>query len=80
MIPGSEGVLFTVEAGDEGASVAAVTIDTGQVPTLVPGAQHGRYSPSGHLVHSVGGDLWAQGFDAARLETSGVAVRWSRTC
>jgi Tol biopolymer transport system component len=80
-LPGGEAVLFTLSAftyAFEDASIAAVSLKTGQTKTLVHGGYFGRYLPTGdatgHLVYIHDGVLFAVPFDPTRLELRGAAV------
>ena len=80
-LPGSEAVLFTLSLSSvdfENASIAAVSLKTGEIKILVPGAYFGRYVPTGdstgHLVYVHEGVLFGVPFDSARLELRGPAV------
>jgi serine/threonine-protein kinase len=78
-LPGGKGVLFTVlkrskKGGTaitvESARVALVSLETRQVTDLVAGS-HPQYSPTGHVVYSADGTLWAVAFDRGRLALEG---------
>ena len=78
---GNEAVLFTlsfsnVVFGD--ASIAAVSLKTGEIKILVRDAYFGRYLPTGdstgHLVYIHDGVLFGVPFDPARLELRGTPV------
>ena len=62
----------------EDASIAAVSLKTGEIKILVRGGYFGRYLPTGdaigHLVYVHEGVLFAVPFDPARLELRGTAV------
>ena len=62
----------------EDASIAAVSLKTGDTKILVRGGYFGRYLPTGdstgHLVYAHEGVLFAVPFDPARLELHGAAV------
>ncbi|MGD1096559.1 MAG: protein kinase, partial [Bryobacteraceae bacterium] len=80
-LPGSEAVLFTLSRSIvdfEDASIAAVSLKTGEIKVLVRGGYFGRYLPTsgstGHLVYVHDGVLFAVPFDPARLELRGTAV------
>jgi Tol biopolymer transport system component/predicted Ser/Thr protein kinase len=81
LLPGSEAVLFTLSASAvafEDASIAAVSLKTGESKVLVRGGYFGRYLPSGdsmgHLVYVHDGVLFGVPFDPARLELRGATV------
>ena len=80
-LPGNEAVLFTLSSSSvafEDASIAAVSLKTGEIKILVRGGYFGRYLPTGdatgHLVYVHEGVLFAVPFDPARLELRGTAV------
>jgi eukaryotic-like serine/threonine-protein kinase len=81
LLPGNSAVLFTASASMiafEDASIAAASLKTGEVKTLVRGGYFGRYLPTGgaigRLVYVHQGALFAIPFDPARLELRGAAV------
>jgi Tol biopolymer transport system component/predicted Ser/Thr protein kinase len=81
VLPGSEAVLFTVSSvvySFEDASIAAVSLKTGEIKILVRGGYFGRYLPTGdgtgHLLYVHEGVLFAVPFDPARLQLRGTAV------
>jgi len=80
-LPGGEAVLFTAAnsvIAFEDASIAAVSLKTGEIKILARGGYFGRYLPTGdttgHLVYVHDGVLFAVPFDPARLELLGTAV------
>ena len=80
-LPGSEAALFTVSTSTvafEDASIAAVSMKTGEIKILVRGGYFGRYLPTsgstGHLVYVHEGVLFGVPFDPALLELRGAAV------
>ncbi|HSD28480.1 MAG TPA: protein kinase [Vicinamibacteria bacterium] len=83
VLTGGKAVLFTVyrEPGFEGASIAALSLETGERRTLVEGGGYGRYvgaeagsrAPD-YLVWTQGGDLIGAPFDPARLQVTGPPV------
>jgi serine/threonine-protein kinase len=74
-LPGGEAVLFTTFSGPPTTGrVMALTVETGEVRTLVDVGYEAKYAPSGHLVFARQGALWAKRFDADRLETIGQEV------
>ena len=69
VLPNAKGVLFAAWSGsDETSRIAVVSLETGVITYLVTGGSNPHYSPTGHIVYSGGGTLWAVGFDADRLE------------
>ena len=80
-LPGSEAILFTLSSSSvafEDASIATVSLKTGEIKILVHGGYFGRYLPTGdatgHLVYVHEGVLFGVPFDPARLELRGAAV------
>jgi Tol biopolymer transport system component len=80
-LPGSEAVLFTLAsslAAFEDATIAAVSLKTGELKVLVRDGYFGRYLPTGnatgHLVYVHEGVLFGVPFDPKRLELRGAAV------
>jgi len=80
-LPGSEAVLFTLSSivvTQEDTSIAAVSLKTGEIKTLVRGGYFGRYLPTGnatgHLIYIHEGVLFAVPFDPSQLELRGAAV------
>ena len=80
-LPGGEAVLFTLSSllvAFEDASIAAVSLKTGEIKILVRGGYFGRYLPTGnstgHLAYVHEGVLFAVPFDPVRLELRGTAV------
>ncbi len=77
VLPGGHGVLFTVirrAFNWDSASTDALITTTGERKELVPQAVDARYLESGHLLYARDGVLFAQRFDATRVEVSGSAV------
>jgi serine/threonine protein kinase/WD40 repeat protein len=76
MLPGGQAVLFTASkttgSYDE-ANLEAVTLNTGQVTTVLKGGYFGRYT-SGYLTYLHQGVLWGVRFDTARLAVQGTPV------
>jgi serine/threonine-protein kinase len=76
VLPGGNGVLFTVAKGlgVENMEIAVLDLATGERRTLLPGGSRARYAPSGHLIYGVNGTLMAVPFDLDRLQITGNAV------
>jgi protein kinase-like protein/WD40 repeat protein len=77
LLPGGQGVLFTIRAltgGVDADEVAVLDLRTGNSKVLVRGGSHGHYVSTGHLVYAAAGTLRAVSFDLARLETRGTPV------
>jgi WD40 repeat protein len=79
MLPGGKAIIFTVSYGGiesfDDARIDAYTLDTKRRKTLIQGGFSARYSPSGHLVYSRAGDLFAVPFNAKSLEVTGPPVK-----
>jgi serine/threonine-protein kinase len=77
VLPDGEHVLYTIEHTgkpfDE-ASIAVVSLRTGEHKVVLRGGTAARYSPSGHLVYARGNRLLAVPFDLRRLEVAGEAT------
>jgi serine/threonine-protein kinase len=72
-IPDARSLLFTATSGQ--GRVGVVSLESGDVQLLMPGAALG-YVRSGHLVYvEADGSLIAQPFNAVRLDTAGPAQR-----
>ena len=75
VLPGGEAVLFSVlRTSVEDSEIAVLSLTTGEQKAVIRGGAFPRYSPTGHLVYGVQGNLWAVRFDLSRLETVGDAV------
>ncbi len=73
ILPDGEHVLFMIMSN--GASrVAVASLRTGAQKILVEDAAYPRYLPTGHLLFTRPGSLFAVTFSLARLETSGPPV------
>ncbi|MGD0437088.1 MAG: protein kinase [Bryobacteraceae bacterium] len=76
ILPGGKAILFvdyrTMDLNT--ASIEAFSFADQRRKTLVQGATFGRYLPSGHLIYTNKGTLFAIPFDVDRLETRGTAV------
>ena len=71
ILPGGQDVLFTViQDPIEESQIAVLSLDSGEQKVLIRGS-YPRYSPTGHLLYGLQGNLWAVGFDLDRLETVG---------
>ncbi len=79
-LPNGKAVIFTVGTEDspdyyEGATIQAHVYASGERKILVRGASSARYSPTGHLLYTRSGVLYAIRFDQDALETSGEPVQ-----
>ena len=73
ILPGGGAVLFTIMADPvEDSQIAVLSSDTGEQTVVVRGS-HPRYTPTGHVVYGVDGNLWAVPFDLDQLEAVGDA-------
>lgn len=75
MLPGGQGVLFTIIPSSlDDAHVAVQSFATGEIKTLLNGT-HARYVATGHLLFAWQRSLWAVAFDLDRLELAGEPER-----
>ena len=75
ILPGGDAVLFTVVANPiEESEIAVLSLATGERKVIIRGGYYPKYSPTGHLLYGVEGNLWAVGFDPSRLEAVGDPV------
>ena len=75
ILPGGDSVLFTIGSGSlETSQIAVLSLATLEYEVVLSGGAFPRYSPTGHLLYGVQGNLWAVGFDVDRLETVGDPV------
>ena len=80
ILPGGDGVLFTLVAGPGGpnqwdeSKIAVQSIKSGQRKILVEHGRDARYAPTGHIVYAFGATLFAVPFDVRRLEVTGGPV------
>jgi eukaryotic-like serine/threonine-protein kinase len=82
VLPGGKAVLFIVgttmiESWDD-ASIAVLSLETGEHRVVLAGGSNPHYSRSGHLVYARAGNIMAAPFDLAALQVTGppvVAVR-----
>jgi serine/threonine-protein kinase len=77
-LPGGRAVLFTIKNDRildfSDATIAVVSLDTGEVRRLVDGGTDPAWLPTGHLAYHHGGSLMAVPFDAERLEVTGPPI------
>jgi serine/threonine-protein kinase len=75
-LPGARAVLFTVviSGSPDASQIAVLDRKRGSYHVIVNGGNNGRYAPSGHLIFSRAGELYAAPFDARRLEITGPEV------
>ncbi len=75
-LPGDKAVLFTSAGtgGFDGANLEVVDLEVGERQVVHQGGTYGRYVPTGHLVYSDAGALFAVPFDLDTLETTGPPI------
>ena len=77
MLPGDQSLLFTTANNpptQSNLTIDVVSLTDRQRKTLIRGAGYARYLPSGHLIYSNQGTMFAVPFDLEALETRGTAV------
>ena len=78
VLPGGKTVLFSIGTSDiesyDDASVAALSLETGEYTVILKGGSNARYSATGHLLYVRAGALLAVPFDLANLRTTGTPV------
>jgi serine/threonine-protein kinase len=75
VLPGGKGVLFTTWIGAlEEASIAVLSLETGQSRILVENGTNPLYVPTGHVAYARGGSLQTVPFDSANLDKTGPPV------
>jgi serine/threonine-protein kinase len=76
-LPDGKSVLFMCQLADgsyDDGTIEAVRLDTGERKVLIRGGTAPLYLPSGHLLFSRQGAVFAVAFDPARLEVTGEPV------
>ncbi len=74
-LPGKKAVLFTIFREHLDASIAVLSLETGELKPLLEGVTNARYAKTGHLLYSTaGGALLAVPFDLTRLQVTGPPV------
>jgi len=73
VLPGGKAVLFTVQmpGGFGAGSVVLQLLKSGERRTVATSGSYGRYVPSGHIIYTLGGNLFAVPFDLDRMEVTG---------
>ena len=79
MLPGGRTVLFTLAKGSgedrwDKAQIVAQSLVDGTRRVLIEGGSDARYVPTGHLVYTLGGTMFAVPFDAESLMVTGTPV------
>jgi len=76
LLPDGDGVLFTeTNASGQALAISVVSLSTGEVTRLVEGGGVARYLPTGHLLYSQAGGLYAVRFDPDGRIVEGSPVR-----
>ncbi len=76
LLPDGDGVLFTAaNASGQAVSISVVSMSTGVVTPVIEGGGLARYLPSGHLLYSQTGGLYAVRFDPEHVAVEGSPVR-----
>jgi len=77
-LPGGKKILFTIASADidsfDDASIAVLSLDTGDYRVVLEGGTDARYSPSGHLIYARAGSLLAVPFDLDESRVDGSPV------
>jgi serine/threonine-protein kinase len=76
VLPGGRAALCTVGTLDkpgyyDDATIAIADLESGELRPLIEGGSFARYSPTGHVVYSTEGMLFAVPFDLDRLQVTG---------
>jgi len=78
VLPGASEILFTLASTEilsyDDASVALLSLDSGEIRVLFEGGTNARYVPTGHIVFGRGGKLLAVPFDLPSLRVTGPPV------
>ena len=78
VLPDGNAVVFTAGNADmetwDDAMIAILSLDNGEIRTLIEGGTNARYSSTGHIVYARGQRLLAVPFDASSLEVTGTPV------
>jgi len=70
-LPGAQALLFSIQSASANRIAVLDLKKKGGYRVLVNNAQDGRYVPTGHLVYTRGGALFAEPFDAGKLAVTG---------
>ncbi len=83
MLPGGKTLLLTMAMADTEswgeASIAVLSLETGEYRVVLEGGRFARYSPSGHLVYARGGGLLAVPFDPRLRSRPAFLAGWPST-
>jgi len=73
ILPEGKGVLFTIASPGQ-TNIATFSFETDQYKTLIERGSCAHYVHTGHLVHSLAGDLIAVPFDLKAMKVTGPSV------
>ena len=73
-LPDGESLLFSLRRAGGASQIALLSLGSGEWSPLIENADMAHYSPSGHLLFTREGDLWAVPYDAESQLTEGSAV------
>jgi serine/threonine-protein kinase len=75
VLPGNRALLFTLGSSEilsyDDASVALLSLETGEIRVLVQGGTNPRYVPTGYIAFGRGGKVLAVPFDTESLQLTG---------
>ena len=71
ILPGSEGVLFTILTKNHGTMIAVLSLGSNTWTPLLPGTGRPQFSIPGRLVYSHEGELQTASFDVKQLRLTG---------
>ena len=77
LLPGGDGLMFSIsKAGTrwDKADIVVLSRQSGQRKVVVQGGSGARYVDTGHIVYSIGTNLFAVPFDILQLKTTGDPV------
>jgi serine/threonine-protein kinase len=75
LLPGEKHVLFTnFSTPIDRARIAVLSLESGEVTTVIEGGTFGRYLPSGHITYLRGRTILTVPFDVGGLEVTGSPV------
>ncbi len=76
VLPGDRALLFTLGSSEilsyDDASVALLSLETGEIRVLVEGGTNPRYVPTGYIAFGRGGKILAVPFDTESLQVTGL--------
>jgi Tol biopolymer transport system component len=74
LLPDGDSLLYGAPTADGGMQVLVQSLSTGEQTVVLENGYAARYLPTGHLVYSLGTDLFAIAFDLNGLRVFGNAV------